>query len=98
MEVHAPGETADAREFRDTVRSFAQEVIAPHATAIDATNNFPKDVNLWRAMGDMGLHGGWVQWCCEGHEHWGGAIADGGGRDVRCRSRSFRRGGASWPA
>ena len=24
---------------------------------MDATNSFPKEVNLWREMGDMGLHG-----------------------------------------
>ena len=44
-------------EFRDTVRSFAQTLVAPHAADIDKNNSFPKDVNLWTAMGDFGLHG-----------------------------------------
>uniref|UniRef100_A0A1D2ABN2 Isovaleryl-CoA dehydrogenase, mitochondrial n=1 Tax=Auxenochlorella protothecoides TaxID=3075 RepID=A0A1D2ABN2_AUXPR len=57
VQSSAPGDTQDAIEFRESVRSFAQEVIAPHAAEIDASNSFPKGVNLWKAMGDMGLHG-----------------------------------------
>ena len=38
-------------------RRFAAERIAPWAAHVDATNSFPKEVNLWREMGDMGLHG-----------------------------------------
>ena len=57
MQTSAPGESEDAMEFRETVRAFAQQVIAPHAASIDANNTFPKDVDLWKAMGDMGLHG-----------------------------------------
>ena len=44
-------------EFREVVREFAAQVIAPHASAIDAENSFPKAVNLWRAIGNLGLHG-----------------------------------------
>src|SRR5919107_6175042 len=47
------GETADA--IRETVRDFAQDKIAPRAEEIDRTNQFPRD--LWRPMGDLGLHG-----------------------------------------
>jgi isovaleryl-CoA dehydrogenase len=47
------GETADL--LRDTVRSFADDKIAPRAAQIDANNEFPHD--LWRKMGDLGLLG-----------------------------------------
>ncbi|CAA7398187.1 unnamed protein product [Spirodela intermedia] len=44
-------------QFKESVAQFAQESIAPHAAKVDATNNFPKDVNLWKLMGDFNLHG-----------------------------------------
>ena len=44
-------------DFREGVREFAAQVVAPRAAAIDRDNTFPRDVDLWRAMGDMGLHG-----------------------------------------
>ena len=47
------GETADM--LRDSVRSFASEEIAPRAADIDRENTFPHD--LWRKMGDLGVHG-----------------------------------------
>lgn len=47
----------EAESFREQVHDFAQRVIAPHAASIDATNSFPTSVNLWREMGDFGLHG-----------------------------------------
>lgn len=43
-------------EFRESVRGFAQGQIAPLAAQIDADNSFPKGVDLWRAMGEFGLH------------------------------------------
>jgi alkylation response protein AidB-like acyl-CoA dehydrogenase len=46
-----------AEQFKESVRQFAQENIAPHAAAIDANNTFPQDVNLWKLMGDFNLHG-----------------------------------------
>jgi len=47
------GESADM--LRDTVRSFADDHIAPRAAAIDASNEFPRE--LWPQLGALGLHG-----------------------------------------
>jgi isovaleryl-CoA dehydrogenase len=47
------GDTADM--LRDSVRSFASDKIAPRADEIDRNNEFPLD--LWPAMGELGLHG-----------------------------------------
>ncbi|KAL8170221.1 hypothetical protein V2J09_022025 [Rumex salicifolius] len=44
-------------QFKESVSHFAQENIAPHAAEIDRTNYFPKEVNLWKLMGDFNLHG-----------------------------------------
>ena len=41
--------------LRETVHRFAQAKIAPRASEIDATNEFPRD--LWEALGALGLHG-----------------------------------------
>src|SRR3954453_24150885 len=45
----------DIDMLRDSVRAFAQEKIAPRATEIDARDEFP--IDLWPAMGELGLHG-----------------------------------------
>ena len=57
------GETADA--IRETVAAFSQAEIAPRASEIDRTNQFP--IDLWPKLGDLGLHGVTVE------EEWGGA-------------------------
>lgn len=45
----------NARMIRDSVERFAEEQIAPRAAAIDALDQFPRD--LWPMMGAIGLHG-----------------------------------------
>jgi isovaleryl-CoA dehydrogenase len=47
------GETADA--IRETTARFAADQIAPIAARVDADNSFPRE--LWRPMGELGLHG-----------------------------------------
>src|SRR5207253_9858442 len=47
------GETADA--IRETVFDFSSNEIAPRATEIDKSNQFPRD--LWPKIGALGLHG-----------------------------------------
>jgi len=47
------GEDVDA--LRESVARFAREKIAPRAAQIDRSNEFPMD--LWEAMGELGLHG-----------------------------------------
>ncbi|CAJ1979345.1 unnamed protein product [Sphenostylis stenocarpa] len=44
-------------QFKESVAQFASENIAPHASKIDHTNYFPKEVNLWKSMGEFNLLG-----------------------------------------
>ncbi|MFM6832598.1 MAG: acyl-CoA dehydrogenase family protein [Novosphingobium sp.] len=54
-----------AMMIRETVARFADEKIAPLAARVDADDWFPR-AELWRAMGELGLHGMTVP------EQWGG--------------------------
>ena len=45
-----------AEQIRETVRRFADEQIAALADRVDREDWFPKD-ELWKQMGDLGLHG-----------------------------------------
>ena len=45
----------DIDMLRETVRSFADDRIAPRAEQIDRDNQFPRD--LWPQLGELGLHG-----------------------------------------
>ena len=47
------GETADA--LRDQIQRFASAEVAPIAAEIDKTDRFPRE--LWRMLGELGLHG-----------------------------------------
>ncbi|KAI7846407.1 hypothetical protein COHA_000117 [Chlorella ohadii] len=47
---------AELAEFREGVRTFAREVVAPHAAEIDSLNGYPPGFEFWRTAGDMGLH------------------------------------------
>ncbi|MEF7613362.1 isovaleryl-CoA dehydrogenase [Aquincola sp. MAHUQ-54] len=49
----ALGETIDM--LRDTVQAFSADEIAPRAAQVDHDNLFPAD--LWKKLGDLGLHG-----------------------------------------
>ena len=50
----------ELQEFRDTVRTFAQDFVAPHAAEIDQLNAYPPGFDFWRKAGEWGLHGGWL--------------------------------------
>ena len=45
----------DIAALREAVADFSQAEIAPRAAAIDADNVFPED--LWKKLGDLGVHG-----------------------------------------
>ena len=45
----------ESDQLRETVRTFADNEIAPRAEAIDREDKFPRD--LWPKMGALGLHG-----------------------------------------
>jgi len=60
------GHGEDLDLLRDTVRSFANDRIAPRAAEIDASNEFPRD--LWPELGDLGLLGVTVESEFDGSE------------------------------
>jgi len=51
------GLTDDQKQLRETVFSFCQKELAPHAEAIDKQDDFPERPEFWRKLGDMGLLG-----------------------------------------
>ena len=50
-------EFQNVEELRGAVQDFAKRHVAPYAEQIDRENGFPSQVNLWKLMGDFGLHG-----------------------------------------
>src|SRR5690606_16709679 len=50
---HFLGDDIDA--LRDAVSHFAQAELAPRAADIDRDNLFPAD--MWKKLGDLGVHG-----------------------------------------
>ena len=50
---HHLGEDIDA--LRDSVRTFVDKELAPRAADIDRDNLFPAD--MWKKLGDLGVHG-----------------------------------------
>jgi len=50
---HQLGDDIDA--LREAVRAFVQRELAPRAAQIDQDNLFPAD--MWRKLGELGLHG-----------------------------------------
>ena len=58
------GLTESAQMMRDVAGRFADEKILPIAAAVDREDRFPRE--LWRPMGELGLHGVTVE------ERWGG--------------------------
>ena len=64
----ALGEEIDA--LRDMVRRFAQERIAPRASEIDRTNEFPNE--LWKELGALGLLGVTVEELVNASQQWDG--------------------------
>lgn len=55
--IHGPDFHVDEtiNILRDTVHQFANQEIAPRASDIDTSNEFPRD--LWPKLGALGLHG-----------------------------------------
>jgi isovaleryl-CoA dehydrogenase len=44
-------------EMRDSVRSFLEKELGPHADEIDRQNDFPQMREFWKKLGSMGLLG-----------------------------------------
>ncbi|MEE8475766.1 MAG: acyl-CoA dehydrogenase family protein, partial [Myxococcota bacterium] len=60
--------TPEHRTFRDTVRKFAEEELAPRAREFDEAGRF--DTRLYKKMGDLGMLG------LRFDPRWGGAGLD----------------------
>lgn len=44
-------------QYRDSIRRFCDQELAPHADKIDRDNGFDQFREFWRKLGDMGLLG-----------------------------------------
>ena len=53
--MNEPKLTEEIDALRDTVRKFCASELAPRATEIDRSNNFPSD--MWKKLGALGLLG-----------------------------------------
>lgn len=51
------GLTEEQQQLRQAVFRFVQDELAPKAAEIDATDNHEDRRDLWKKMGDLGLHG-----------------------------------------
>lgn len=51
------GLSDDQKQLRQSVFTFCQAELAPHANAIDRDNGWPQNRAFWKKMGDMGLLG-----------------------------------------
>ncbi|KAI7841634.1 hypothetical protein COHA_004654 [Chlorella ohadii] len=58
VDAHHPSSSEEElAEFREGVRTFAQDFVAPHAAEIDRLNGYPSGFEFWRQAGEWGLHG-----------------------------------------
>ncbi|KAL4444700.1 hypothetical protein ABPG77_002517 [Micractinium sp. CCAP 211/92] len=52
-----PTHHEELEEFRESVRQFAADLVAPHAAEIDRLNAYPPEFDFWHRAGEWGLHG-----------------------------------------
>lgn len=65
VDAHHPSSSEEElAEFREGVRTFAQDFVAPHAAEIDRLNGYPSGFEFWRQAGEWGLHGAALVACC----------------------------------
>lgn len=57
VDDHVTGITEEQKQLRDTVSSFFQKELTPHADQIDKDNTFPQLRAFWKQLGSLGLLG-----------------------------------------
>lgn len=57
VDDHVTGITEEQKQLRDTVSSFFQKELTPHADQIDKDNTFPLLREFWKQLGSLGLLG-----------------------------------------
>lgn len=67
VDDHVTGITEEQKQLRDTVSSFFQKELTPHADQIDKDNTFPQLREFWKQLGSLGLLG------ITAPEHYGGS-------------------------